>query len=97
MHCGRDFTCDEDRCRVHARHMSRNLARLTNEAIAIVRFQGRFRATGPGPTNTMSPGPGTPSTPSSIRPMPGPEITPRNHSHHRTTALAEQTRAARRL
>lgn len=56
--------------------MSRNLARLTNEAIAIVRYQGRFRSTSPWPTNTMSPGPGAPSTPSSIRPMPGPEITP---------------------
>ena len=39
----RDFTCDEDRCRAHVRHLPRNLACLTNVAIAIVRCDGRFR------------------------------------------------------
>ena len=39
----RDFTYDEDRCRAYVRHMPRNLACLTNAAIAIVRSDGRFR------------------------------------------------------
>ena len=39
----RDFTYDEDRCRAYVRHLPRNLACLTNEAIAIVRCDGRFR------------------------------------------------------
>ena len=37
LHYVRDFTCDEDRCRAHVRHLPRNLACLTNVAIAIVR------------------------------------------------------------
>ena len=43
VHYVRDFTCDEDRCRAYVRHMPRNLACLTNAAIAIVRCGGRFR------------------------------------------------------
>ena len=43
LHYVRDFTYDEDRCRVHVRHLPRNLACLTNVAIAIVRSNGRFR------------------------------------------------------
>ena len=43
LHYVRDFTCDEDRCRVHVCHLPRNLACLTNVAIAIVRSNGRFR------------------------------------------------------
>ena len=39
----RDFTYDEDRCRAWVRHLPRNLACLTNAAIAIVRCNGRFR------------------------------------------------------
>ena len=39
----RDFTYDEDRCRAYVRHLPRNLACLTNVAIAIVRCSGRFR------------------------------------------------------
>ena len=38
---GRDN--DEDRCRAYVRHLPRNLACLTNVAIAIVRCSGRFR------------------------------------------------------
>ena len=41
--CARDFTYDEDRCRAWVRHLPRNLACLTNVAIAIVRTHGRFR------------------------------------------------------
>ena len=36
-------TYDEDRCRAYVRHLPRNLACLTNVAIAIVRCSGRFR------------------------------------------------------
>ena len=43
LHYVRDFTYDEDRCRCHVRHLPRNLACLTNVAIAIVRSNGRFR------------------------------------------------------
>ena len=43
LHYVRDFTYDEDRCRAHVRHLPRNLACLTNVAIAIVRCDGRFR------------------------------------------------------
>ena len=39
----RDFTYDEDRCRAYVRYLPRNLACLTNAAIAIVRCQGTFR------------------------------------------------------
>ena len=39
----RDFTYDEDRCRAYVRHLPRNLACLTNAAIAIVRCKGCFR------------------------------------------------------
>ena len=42
VHYVRDFTCDEDRCRAHVRHLPRNLSCLTNAAIAIVRCDGRF-------------------------------------------------------
>ena len=43
LHYVRDFTYDEDRCRAYVRHLPRNLACLTNAAIAIVRSDGRFR------------------------------------------------------
>ena len=43
VHYVRDFTYDEDRCRAYVRHLPRNLACLTNAAIAIVRGTGRFR------------------------------------------------------
>ena len=43
LHYVRDFTYDEDRCRAYVRHLPRNLACLTNAAIAIVRCQGTFR------------------------------------------------------
>ena len=43
VHYVRDFTYDEDRCRAYVRHLPRNLACLTNAAIAIVRCQRRFR------------------------------------------------------
>ena len=43
LHYVRDFTYDEDRCRAYVRHLPRNLACLTNAAIAIVRCKGRFR------------------------------------------------------
>jgi len=38
----RDFTCDEDRNRVRAESLRRNLASVTNAAISIVRLDGRF-------------------------------------------------------
>ena len=38
----RDFTYDEDRCRVRVGNPPRNLACLTNAAISIVRHAGRF-------------------------------------------------------
>ena len=44
-HCGRDFRCDEDRCRATAR----NLAAFRNAAISIVRVLGRFRYIPPAP------------------------------------------------
>ena len=40
LHYVRDFTYDEDRCRAYVRHLPRNLACLTNVAIAIVRCKG---------------------------------------------------------
>ena len=43
LHCVRDFTYDEDRCRAHVGNLPRNLACLTNAAISIVRREGRFR------------------------------------------------------
>ena len=43
VHYVRDFTYDEDRCRAYVRHLPRNLACLSNAAIAIVRCKGRFR------------------------------------------------------
>jgi len=42
VHCVRDFTDDEDRCRAHVRTLPRTLSCLTNAAIAIVRRAGRF-------------------------------------------------------
>ena len=42
MHYVRDFTYDEDRCRVHTGHTPRNLACLSNIAIAIIRLDPRF-------------------------------------------------------
>ena len=42
MHCVRDFTCDGDRCRVHAGHAPRSLACLSSIAIAIIRLDSRF-------------------------------------------------------
>ncbi len=38
----RDFTYDEDRCRVWVRELPRNLACLTNAAISIIRCQTGF-------------------------------------------------------
>lgn len=43
MHDVRDFTCNDDRRWTHVRHMSHDLACLTNAGITIVRCQGRFR------------------------------------------------------
>ena len=43
LHYGRDFTYDEDRCRVYVRDLPRNLACLTNTAISIIRCQPEFR------------------------------------------------------
>ena len=42
LHYVRDFTYDEDRCRVRVGNLPRNLACLTNAAISIVRHAGRF-------------------------------------------------------
>ena len=42
LHYVRDFTYDEDRCRVRVGNPPRNLACLTNAAISIVRHAGRF-------------------------------------------------------
>ena len=39
----RDFSFDEDRSRVRAGRLPRNLACLSNAAISIVRMRGRFR------------------------------------------------------
>ena len=41
-HYVRDFTYDEDRCRVRARHTPRNLTCVSNMAIAIIRLDARF-------------------------------------------------------
>ena len=43
LHYVRDFTYDEDRCRVWVRDLPRNLACLTNAAISIIRCQPEFR------------------------------------------------------
>ena len=43
LHYVRDFTYDEDRCRVWVRDLPRNLACLTNAAISIIRCQSGFR------------------------------------------------------
>ena len=43
LHYVRDSTYDKDRCRAWVHHLPRNLACLTNAAIAIVRCKGRFR------------------------------------------------------
>ena len=43
LHYIRDFTYDEDRCRVYVRDLPRNLACLTNTAISIVRCQSDFQ------------------------------------------------------
>ena len=42
LHYVRDFTYDEDRCRVRVGHLPRNLACLSNAAISIVRTENRF-------------------------------------------------------
>ena len=39
----RDFSYDEDRCRVYVRDLPRNLACLTNTAISLIRCQTGFR------------------------------------------------------
>ena len=43
VHYVRDFSFDEDRSRVRAGRLPRNLACLSNAAISIVRMRGRFR------------------------------------------------------
>ena len=43
LHYVRDFTYDEDRCRVWVRDLPRTLACLTNAAISIIRCQSGFR------------------------------------------------------
>ena len=43
LHYVRDFTYDEDRCRVYVRDLPRNLASLTNTAISIIRCQPEFQ------------------------------------------------------
>ncbi|MCY4611724.1 MAG: transposase [Gammaproteobacteria bacterium] len=43
-HHVRDWTYDEDRCRVAAGELPQNLASLTNVAIALIRRTGRFRS-----------------------------------------------------
>ncbi len=42
LHYVRDFTYDEDRCRVWVRQLPRNLACLSNAAISIIRCQTEF-------------------------------------------------------
>ncbi len=42
LHYVRDFTYDEDRCRVSKGYLPENLSCLSNVAIAIVRCEGRF-------------------------------------------------------
>lgn len=44
LHHVRDWSYDEDRCRVAAGELPHNLASLTNVAIALIRGQGRFRS-----------------------------------------------------
>ena len=43
LHYVRDFTYDEDRCRVYVRDLPRNLACLTNTAISIIRGLPQFQ------------------------------------------------------
>ena len=43
LHYVRDFTYDEDRCRVWVRDLPRHLACLTNAALSIIRCQSGFR------------------------------------------------------
>ena len=43
LHYVRDFSYDEDRCRVYVRDLPRNLACLTNIAISIIRGLPDFR------------------------------------------------------
>ena len=43
LHYVRDFTYDEDRCRVYVRDLPRNLACVTNAAISIIRALPQFR------------------------------------------------------
>ncbi len=43
VHYVRDFSFDEDRSRIRAGKLPRNLARLSNTAISIVRMRGRFQ------------------------------------------------------
>ena len=43
LHYVRDFSYDEDRCRVYVRDLPRNLACLTNIAISIIRGLPQFR------------------------------------------------------
>ena len=43
LHYVRDFSYDEDRCRVYVRDLPRNLACLSNTAISLIRCQTRFR------------------------------------------------------
>lgn len=42
LHCVRDFSYDEGRCRAWVSELPRNLACLTNAAISIVRCQSGF-------------------------------------------------------
>ena len=44
LHHVRDWSYDEDRCRVAAGELPHNLASLTNVAIALIRREGRFRS-----------------------------------------------------
>ena len=43
LHYVRDFTYDEDRCRVYVRDLPRHLACLTNTAVSLIRCQPEFR------------------------------------------------------
>ena len=43
LHSGRDFTYDEERCRVWARDVPRRLVYLTHAAISIIRCQSACR------------------------------------------------------
>ena len=43
LHYVRDFSFDEDRSRIRNGKLPRNLACLSNAAIAVVRMRGRFR------------------------------------------------------